>query len=103
MWVVLCAEEPALGVSDLAEVEFDKVLPLELACGLDGAWPGGAGGIVGFANGGYLRVGPLLGGGGTGFGRGDGGLGLDLFGGKMGFADGLGFETVGFLDELISG
>lgn len=97
MWVVLRAEEPALGVSDLAKVEFDEVLPLKLAGGLDGAWPGGAGGIVGFANRGYLRVGPFLGGSGTGFGGGDGGLGY-LFGGEVGFADGLGFETVGFLE-----
>lgn len=102
MWIILRAEEATLGVSDLAEVEFDEVLPLELAGGLDSTWSGGAGDIVRFADGGYLRVCPLLRGSGAGYGGG-GWLGLGLFGGEVGFTDGFGFEAVGFLEELISG
>lgn len=69
MRVVLRAEEAALGVSDLAEVEFYEVFSLELAGGLDGARALGAGGgrgIIGLADGRYLRVGSLLSGGGAG-------------------------------------
>lgn len=54
MRVVLCAEEAALGVSDLAEVEFYEVFSLELAGGLDGARALGARGgwgIFGLADG----------------------------------------------------
>lgn len=116
MWVVLCAEEAALGIFNLAEVEFYEVFSLELAGRLDSAQTLRARrgrSIVGLADGRYLRVGSLLSSGGTGRycfggdgsgGRGCcGGLELNFFGGNVGFADSFGFQAVSFLDKAVSG
>lgn len=114
MWVVLCAEEAALGIFNLAEVEFYEVPSLELAGGLDSAQTLRARrgrSIFGLADGRYFRVGSLLSGGGAGcycFGGGGGGgccggLELNFFGGDVGFADGFSFQAVGFLDKVVSG
>lgn len=108
MWIVLYAEEAALGIFNLAEVEFYEVPSLELAGGLDSAQSLRARrgrSIFGLADGRYLRVCSFLGGGGAGCycfggdggGGGGGGLELNFFGGDVGFADCFSFQAVGFL------